>query len=304
MDFIIFSLSFGLIWLLTWLPLKVLYVFSDICYFFIWYIIPYRKKLVYKNLSQSFPEKTKDDIHLIARQFYRHFCDNFIESLAAIRLDPEEHKRRYIFKNPEVLEELYKSGKSILLIGPHYGNWEWFSILPRFTRYPVMAVYKSLHNKYYDRMFFRLRSHYGLIPVSTEKTLRTLIDYQNKKIQVLIYFLADQRPRWREIQHWIRFLNQDTSVILGPEKIASKLGMSVVFIKNLKVRRGYYESTFIHLVTDPVSTGPHEITEKFYQYLETMIKENPGYYLWTHNRWKHTWKKDQFRRPNIAVTTS
>jgi KDO2-lipid IV(A) lauroyltransferase len=202
-----------------------------------------------------------------------------------------------------VLDELYATRKDIMLISAHYGNWEWLSILPLFTHYKVLGIYKTLHNKYFDRMFSNLRSKYGVIPVTTEKTFRTIIDYQERKIPVMPYFLADQRPRWKEIQHWIKFLNQETSVILGPEKIARKLGMAVVFIKHLKVRRGYYESVFIPVESDPINTKPHEITEKYFQILENIIRDSPSEYLWTHNRWKHTWKKNQYKRPLASKTT-
>src|SRR4030042_7056935 len=304
MDFFIFIISYGLIWLLSWLPLKVLYVFSDICFFFIWYIIPYRKKLVFKNLTRSFPEKSLEEIQIIAKRFYRHFCDNFIESIAAVHLGLEEHTKRYKLHNIEVLDELYATRKDIMLISAHYGNWEWLSFLPLLTHYTVLGIYKTLHNKYFDRMFSNLRSKYGIIPVTTEKTFRTIIDYQERKIPVMPYFLADQRPRWKEIQHWIKFLNQETSVILDREKIARKLGMAFVFIKHLKVRRGYYESVFIPVESDPINTKPHEITEKYFQILENIIRDSPSEYLWTHNRWKHTWKKNQYKRQLASKTTS
>lgn len=217
--------------------------------------------------------------------------------MAAMHLSLEEHNKRYKLLNIEALNECYTAGKDIMLISAHYGNWEWFSLLPLFTQYKVLGIYKALHNKYFDRMFCNLRSKYGATPVATDKTLRTIIDYRQRHIPIMAYFLADQRPRWKEIQHWIRFLNQETSVILGPEKIAKKLDMAVVFMKHLKIRRGYYESVFVPLITDPKNTKPHEITEKYYHHLESMIKERPDEYMWTHNRWKHTWKKYQYKRP-------
>jgi KDO2-lipid IV(A) lauroyltransferase len=302
MDFFVFSIAYGIIWLLSWLPLQILYVFSDICFFFIWYIIPYRKKLVFKNLSLSFPEKSREEIRILAKRSYRHFCDNFIESIAAMHLSLDEHNKRYKINNIEVLDEIYATGKDIILISAHYGNWEWFSTLPFYTHYKILAVYKTLHNKYFDRMFTMLRGKYGVIPVTKEKTFRTLLDYQKRKIPVMIYVLGDQRPRWKEIQHWIRFLNQETSVLLGPEKIARKLDMAVVFMKHLKIRRGYYETVFVPIVSDPVNTKPHEITEKYYRKLEIMIRQSPAEYLWTHDRWKHTWKKDQFKKPQESQT--
>lgn len=300
MDFLLFIISYGIIWLLSWLPLTVLYIFSDICYFFIWYIIPYRKKLVYKNLSVSFPEKSAPELRIIAKKFYTNLCDNFIESLAAIHLSEKEHLKRYKLKNVELLNDLYSAGKDVLLMSAHYGNWEWLSLFPLYFNFRTYAIYKILHNKYYDRIFSNLRSKYGVIAVSKEKAYRSLLEYKKTgdKIPMLAFLLGDQRPRWQEVQHWIRFMNQDTSVMSGPEKIAMKFNMAVVFIRHDKLRRGYYESEFILLASEAINTKPFEITEKYYQTLENIIRENPGEYLWSHNRWKHSIKKDSFKKPH------
>jgi KDO2-lipid IV(A) lauroyltransferase len=300
MDFLLYIICFGIIWLLSWLPLRVLYGLSDICFFFIWYIIPYRKKLVYHNLSQSFPEKSAAETKIIAKKFYRNFCDKFIESLAAVHMREKEHRKRYKLRNVGLIDDLYSAGKDVLLMSAHYGNWEWLSLLPLYTRFKIFAIYKILHNRYFDRLFSNLRSRYGVIAVPKEKTLRTLIEFRksNPGIPMLTFLLGDQRPRWQEIQHWIRFMNQDTSVILGPEKIARKFNMAVVFIQHIKLRRGYYESVLIPITSDTASTNPLEITEKYYRILESVIKESPSEYLWTHNRWKHSWKKDSFKKPN------
>ncbi len=304
MDFLLYCFLFGLIWLLSWLPLRVLYVVSDICFFFIWYIIPYRKKLVLKNLSLSFPEKSADEIMVIARKSYRHSCDNFIEALSAVHMSKKEHCERYKLNNIEVINELRAAGKDVMLISAHYGNWEWLSILPFYTDLKIIAVYKTLHNIYFDRMFSNLRSRYGVITVPREKTYRTLIEYRNSGTPMMTYLLGDQRPMWKEIQHWIRFMNQDTSVITGPEKIARKLDMAVVFVKHLKIRRGYYESSFVMIASNPQDTKPLEITEKYYYLLESLIRESPAEYLWTHNRWKHTWKKDRFKKHHDSQVIS
>jgi len=304
MDFLLYCIAFGLIWLLSLLPLRVLYVVSDISFFFIWYIFPYRKKLVFKNLSLSFPEKSAAELKVIARKSYRHSCDNFIESLAAVHMSKKEHCKRYKLNNIEVINDMYSAGKDVLLVSAHYGNWEWLSIIPLYTELKILAVYKTLHNTYFDRMFINLRSMYGAIPVTKERTLRILTEYRKNKIPMVLYLLGDQRPMWKEIHDWIRFMNQDTSVIIGTEKIAKKFDMPVVFAKNIKIRRGYYETDFITITSNPADTKPLEITEKYYQILESTIRESPAEYLWTHNRWKHTWKKDRFKKHQHSQVTS
>jgi KDO2-lipid IV(A) lauroyltransferase len=305
-DFLVYSIPSALIWLLSWLPLRALYVLSDICYFIIWYVIPYRKKLVLKNLSLSFPEKNIKDLKKTAKKSYIHFCDNFIESVAAIRMSKKEHFERYKLKNFEVINECYSAGKDVMLISAHYGNWEWLSLLPFFTDYRVFAVYKTLHNRYFDRMFSNIRCKYGVKPLPKEKTYRTLLELKqtDPKNRLMLYLLGDQRPMWKEIQHWITFMNQETSVIPGPEKIARKMNMAVFFVRHMKIRRGYYESEFVPITLNPSEMDLFGITEKYYRILESMIRESPAEYMWTHDRWKHTWKKDKFKKAHDTSTIS
>lgn len=209
-------------------------------------------------------------------------------------MDKETFIKRYRFSNIDFLDKLYASRKDILLVLGHHANWEWLSSLPLHTEYKILAIYKTLHNRFFDRMFIRLRSRYGVIPITKERSFRTMIEYKQNQIPIITFFLADQRPRWKEIQYWTTFMNQPTPVILGPEKTAPKLDMVVVFFHIKKVRRGFYEATFVPLVMDPAGSKPHEITEKYYQNLEKMIREKPEDYLWSHDRWKHTKKYDRF----------
>ncbi len=278
---------YGLLWLITRLPMRFLYLLSDFFYLLVWYVIPYRKKLVLSNMKRSFPAKDERTIRQTARNFYRHLCDSFIEGLVTIFLSDEEIDRRFSYRNPGVCEELFKKGKSIALIMGHYGNWEWSANMPVHIPHKVLAIYKPLHNPYIDRMVRKNREKFGLETVPMEKIFRTLHDYQQAGERTLTMFLADQRPRWAQIQHWITFLNQDTPVILGPEKISEKLGLSVVYYRVNKVKRGHYQAEFIPMVEDPSNTRTFEITENFYRLLEEDIRKHPEYWLWTHKRWKH-----------------
>ena len=173
----------------------------------------------------------------------------------------------------------------------HYGNWEWSSPIPFFIPHKILAIYKPLRNKYFDSYIKKNRERFGARTIPMEKIFRVLAEYQEKGIPTLTYFIADQRPRWAHIQHWIKFLNQDTPVILGAEKISKKFDHAVVFLDIKKVKRSYYEAEFILLYENSRKTKNHEITEKYFKTLENRIKEEPEYWLWTHKRWKHEIEK-------------
>lgn len=282
-----FYLLFPLIWAFTLLPLRIQYLLSDLLFVLNFLFIGYRKKVVCLNLRNSFPEKSNKDIKSITRKFYRHLFDQMIESIALMHMSPRKILKHNRFKNPEVIEDLYKKNKGVILVTGHYGNWEWLISLQMLASHKTLAIYKQLNNKYFDRMYINIRSRYGMTPVPMNRILRELISREQKNELTLTYSLSDQRPLFRHIQYWTRFLNQDTPVDLGTEKIARKKDLAVVFSKMRKIRRGIYETEFIPLFENSRETKEHEITDKYLSILEKTIIERPELWLWTHKRWKH-----------------
>ena len=287
MNALVFYLLYPLIWAFTLLPLRIQYLLSDLLFVLNFLFIGYRRKVVYLNLRNSFPEKSNKNIRIITRKFYRHFFDQMIESIALIHMSPEKILKHNRFKNPEVIENLYKKNKGVILILGHYGNWEWLISLQMLVSYKTLAIYKQLNNKYFDRMYVNIRSRYGMTPVPMNRILRELISREQKNELALTYSLSDQRPLYRHIQYWTRFLNQDTPVYLGTEKIARKMNLAVVFSKMRKIKRGIYETEFLPLFENSRETKEHEITDKYLSILEKTIIERPELWLWTHKRWKH-----------------
>lgn len=279
---------YGFLWLISWFPLRILYIFSDVLYFFIYFLFPYRKKIVFENLRKAFPEKDSSEINSIAKRFYRHFTDSVMESFYMIHMSLKENTARYKFENLSLLEDIYNQGKSIILLMPHYGNWEWLAGLEPKTPFHFLAVYKPLTNKCFDKLFIRIREKFGGETVPMSKILRKIFVAEKEHDHTISFFLYDQRPLSNELNYWVPFLNQNTPVLLGAEKIANKFSQPVVFLKTKRVKRGYYENEFIEVSSDPASSDEYGITKKYYAFLEDMIKESPEYWLWSHDRWKYS----------------
>ena len=274
-------------WIFQIFPLRINYIFSDFFYILGYYVIRYRRGIVAKNLANSFPEKTQKERDLIAKKFYKHFSDSFVETLYFDRMSDEEGKNCVKFLNPELLNGYLDQGRQVLAFFGHYNNWEWFCNLPLYTNYRTYAVYKKLKNSSFERFYINLRSRYGAIPLERSATFRQLVSDHQKGIPSMSAFLFDQTPKSFEIQHWVTFLNQDTPVVLGAEKIAQKLDTVVLFLHSRKIKRGQYETEF-QLVTDHAGACPKfEITDKCTRLLEEQIIANPEFWLWSHKRWKH-----------------
>ncbi len=278
---------YGLVRLISYLPFPVLYVFSDIVYFFVCYILRYRRKVITDNLKNSFPEKSDEEIHKIRKEFYSHFCDTFIETIKLWTINEEEMKKRCKFLNPEIFDRYKEQNKNVITILGHYGNWEWLTSFAIWRDANYLPVYKPLHNQVFDQMFLKIRKRFGAIPVAKDDTLRTMIRYRNEKKLSATVLIGDQTPKKKSISYWTKFLNQDTAILIGTERIAKKLDQAVVFIKMNKIKRGYYEVDLIPLFDNPKETAEFEISEKHTRVLEDIIKENPAYWLWSHKRWKH-----------------
>jgi KDO2-lipid IV(A) lauroyltransferase len=293
MKFIAYIFAYVFVWLLHLLPERILYLLSDLLYLLMYHVAGYRKKVVYTNLEKAFPEYEKSEIRRIARKFFHHLSDLMLESSVSHFYSESKALKKITYKNPELLNELHGKGKQVMAVLGHYGNWEYMSTLALVIDYPVVAIYKPLHNKYMDRMTQKNRNAFGVITVPMEKIARRLIEYKKSKKPVLTLNLGDQRPLFHQIQYWTKFMGRDTPMFLGTEKLARKLDTAVVFLKIRKLKRGRYEMEAELICESPKDLEPFEITNRHVAILEDLIREEPAYWLWSHKRWKHSYEKYQ-----------
>lgn len=291
MDYIIYKVFAGGGKLIALLPMRMLYVISDFLYPFVYYIIRYRRRVVYENLRNSFPEKSDKEIQQIAKKFYRYFCDILVETVKLFHIKPEELIRRLKFKDTSLILEEYEKKKHILAVLGHYGNWEWGLSLGMQIPYNFVGIYKPLTNKYFDELMIRLRTQFGSEAVPMKQTPRALATYIQQGRLTILNFIADQSPHSNEIQYWTNFLNQDTPVFLGIEKFAVKTHQPVYFFNINRVKRGYYEVEVKKLCDDADTLATHELTEMHVRLLEENIRRSPETWLWSHRRWKN--KREQ-----------
>lgn len=287
----------ALSWLIYLLPTSVLYFCSDLIFAIFFYLVRYRRDVVESNLANSFPEKDQKERDQIAKKFYHHLCDCFLETLYFNWITREQAKKRVTFLNPEMANQYMDQGKSVIILMGHYNNWECFNSWGLHTNHRSYAIYKKLRNKAFEKFYIHLRSRFGSFPLERALTFRQLKDDSVAGIPGLSLFLIDQSPRSFDIQYWTTFLNQETAVIVGPEKVARKLNAAVLFGNTRKTKRGFYEVEFV-LITDTSNQSPKfEITEKSTRLLEKLIVENPEYWLWSHRKWK-------FNRTEIEKTAN
>lgn len=284
------NLVTGFFSLLSRLPLRCLYALSDVEYLFVYHVIRYRRGIVARNLATSLPEKSPKERRQIEREFYHWFCDYFFEAIKLLTINREELTRRLTIVNSEEVEKCFEEGQDAAAILGHYGNWEWLSCvgiaLP--ANRAIGLIYHPLRSRAFDELFIRLRSHVGGTPVPKKDILRQLVRYRQDGVRSIFGYIADQGPKWENIHLWLPFLNHDTGVFTGAERIMRRMNDAVFYVEMSRPRRGYYTCTYRLLTRDPASEPPYAITRRFFQLLEETIRRQPQFYLWTHNRWKRT----------------
>ncbi|WP_456376420.1 lysophospholipid acyltransferase family protein [Lutibacter sp.] len=287
MNLFIYILVYPLIWCISIVPFKVLYFISDGIYVLIYYVIGYRKKVVLSNLKLAFPEKSEKALILIRKKFYHHFVDMFLEMIKSFTISKEEVYKRYKYTNAALLNELYKDGKSAILMGPHYANWEWIMSIDSFVAYKGYAAYTKVSNNYFNKKILKSRKKFGTNLVPTSKII-TEIQYNTKNnIQSMYGLLSDQSPQLKKAFYWRYFFGIKVPVHTGGEMLAKKYNLNVVYMNVKKVKRGYYETTFSIITTDASKYPDYELTDIFIDKVENQVRKQPEYYFWTHKRFKH-----------------
>ena len=282
-----YYLALPFIYSISFLPFPVLYLFSDLVFVLMYYVIGYRKKVVMENLYNSFPEKSEKEISVIRKKFYRFFCDFLLETFKMLTISRQSMLKHCRMEEGslQLMTKLYDEKKSVILVLGHLGNWEWgsnaFSLL---CKQPLYGVYQPLKNKHFNRLITNMRTRFGTKLIEMKNTFREMVENKNEINATA--FIADQTPS-PENAYWTTFLNQDTPVFRGTEIIARKINYPVIFFSIKKIKRGYYQIAADMLCEHPASTSEGEISEMHTKKLEEEIRQSPETWLWSHRRWKH-----------------
>lgn len=286
MGAILYYIALPILYGISLLPFRMLYVLSGVLNFIVFTFLDYRKDVLLTNLRNSFPEKSEAEIRLIAKRFRSWFCDMVLETIKTLTISPATLRKRISMEGIEILREYARRKQSIIIVLGHYGNWELAGARYSVERDipPLYVIYHPLENKYSDRVAYRMRTRHGTRLYTMQEVGKAMI--RDKHLLTATAFIADQTPP-PERAHWMQFLGQDTPVYLGTEALAKKLNYPVVYISITRPQRGYYHMKLDTIVTDPSLTSRGEITEIHTRRLERDIREHPELWLWTHRRWKH-----------------
>ncbi len=274
--------------LLAGLPLRFLYLISDVAYPITYYVIRYRRRLVRENLRCSFPNKNEEEIIRIEKGFYHHLCDVFMESFKCLNISDEEMRKRVEVVNCELPERIASEGKNIFMLLGHCGCWEWVQEVCMRYKAPKKncEIYKQISNQYFASLMHEIRSRWDTEQIEMKQTVRTLLQWNTEGEPFLCGFLQDQRP-YTKYKDVITFLNQPTRIVPGAEEIAKKVNAELVYLDIEKTARGHYRLTFLEMaIPEDLKQKPFPQSELYFRMLETTIQKQPEIWLWSHNRWR------------------
>lgn len=296
-----YALGYALWYALSLLPLRALYVLSDFLYWLITHVVRYRRDIILQNLTSSFPEKTAPEIQAIAKEFYHWFCDYIVETIKLMTMSQQQLKRHIRFEGMDEFNKVLAEGQSCGIYLGHYCNWEWITSLPYWTDSSAQCcqLYHPLENESFDRLFKHVRELRDARCIPMQESIRKIIDLQRKHQTLVVGYIADQVPMWNNIHHWVDFLNHDTPVLTGTERIIRHMDQACFYGDLRRVGRGRYVCRMKLISRHPKDCARWELTDRYFALLEQTIHRQPALWLWSHNRWKRT-REEYNRRNGIA----
>lgn len=276
-----------ILYFISKLPLKILYVFSDIIFFLNHYLVGYRKNVITQNLKKSFPEKTDEEIASIRKRFYRNFSDYLVETIKSFSISETEARVRMQHINQDLFHEAKAEGKNIILLAGHVFNWEWINALARIVpQEHCHPVYRKVNSDFWENQMKQIRNKFGNEALEANEVILNI--FRNKNDGESIYmFVADQTPHVSHVNYGLEFLNQRTPAFIGYDKLATRMDLIFIYCEMKKVKRGYYQVNYHRIEPDGDQFVKNEVVKKFHRLLENTIRKNPDNYLWSHRKWKY-----------------
>lgn len=281
------SFLIKILFFISKLPLRILYIFSDVMFFLNYYLVGYRKKVITQNLRNSFPDKSEDEIRKIRKKFYRNFSDYLVETIKSFSISETESRVRMQHINQDLFHEAKKEGKNIILLAGHVFNWEWINALARIIpQAHCHPVYRKVNSDFWENQMKKVRNKFGNEALEANEVIRNIFRSENNGDSAYM-FVADQTPHFSHVTYGLEFMNQRTPAFIGYDKLATRMDLAFIYCEMKKVKRGYYQVNYYRIYPDQEKFTEHEVVRKFHRMLENTLHKHPDNYLWSHRKWKY-----------------
>ncbi len=269
----------------SYLPSSVLYGMAEVIAWVLEHVVHYRKKVIWQNLRNSFPEKTDAELQKIYSQSYRHLAYRIVETIKCFTITADEVQKRVYIENPEMISECYEAGRHMVLLVGHIASWEYGGYKASlFYPYKTSAVVSLVSNPYFNRMIQKSRGKFGMHLITNNESKKIYTTGLDELTMTIL--ISDQSPSNMKTAYWTNFLNQDTAFFTGGERYARQNNCVVIYPKIVQTKPGWYTTELIKIADHPNDLPENAVTEKYVQVLEQHIRQHPADWLWSHKRWK------------------
>lgn len=276
-----------ILYLVSKLPLKILYIFSDVIFFLNYYLVGYRKEVITQNLRKSFPNKSEEEIKEIRKKFYLNFSDYLVETIKSFSISETEARVRMQHINQELFHDAKKEGKNIILLAGHVFNWEWINALAKIVpQAHCHPVYRKVNSDFWENQMKKVRNKFGNEALEANEVILNIFRSKNNGDSAYM-FVADQTPHRAHVTYGLEFLNQRTPAFIGYDKLATRMDLVFIYCEMKKVKRGYYQVNYHRIYPDGEKFTENEVVRKFHKLLENTLHKHPDNYLWSHRKWKY-----------------
>ena len=277
-------LGFVFLYLIHFLPIKVIWFMAEIFGFIAYYLAHRRRRIGAINLAKCFPEKTEAERkHILKRHFF-HMMAMILElSVGWYGSDKRLYKLTE-YKNKHYYDDAVKTGRKIIILYPHFCALE--TVMAKCNQdIPLISIYSQQKNKIMDARVFKGRHRYNnIILLKRTDSLLTIIRAIKKKDMAFLY-LPDQDLGEKD-SVFVPFFGIPTATVDGLSRIAKLTNAIVVPAVAERLKNGRFRMTF-YPPFEPFPTDDTVAdTAQMNAFIEERIREIPEQYYWLHKRFK------------------
>jgi len=248
-----------------------------------------RQEITTNNIKRAFPEKSNEWHNKIMKESYQNLGITMVELLALKSFDDNQIREYIKYTNIEMINDLHKRGKGVILLSGHFGNWELLAYSAGlFSGLPALIIVKPQKNKVADEILNSYRTQRGNKIISMYKAAFTI--FKALKKGGVIAMLADQSAT-KDKDVYVDFFGIPAATYESPAELALKLDVPIVMGFAVRQKDGTYLvelEEIKHDDLDNTKEGILELTRRHVASLEKAIRTNPNHWAWQHRKWKHT----------------
>lgn len=283
------SLLWCLCYLFAILPRCVRYgVFAPFVSFVMRRLVHYRYDVVMRQLHDSFPQKSEEELQDICHRYYDHLAEMVVGTLSLAGMNDKKRAKATEFNLTEDFHEQIE-GRNVVVLTSHYGFWEIaLNIYLATPNHRLVGAYRPLKSPIAEKLYKRLRNNDNADVVPSNNFMRYYVAHRhgiNGK-NIVIGLISDQNCPPTKGCCWHNFLNHDSLFFDGGEQLALKFGLPVYYLELERIGAGKYRHNYTQIYDGVEQVAPHDITERYVRCLERTIVAKPEHWMWSHNRWK------------------